>query len=142
MWKMYADDNLGIAIQSSVKRLKDAFNKSDDYIRIGQVIYLDTTKEGIGRDWIYNKHFFVKRKSFSAENELRACISKNVKYSGSSEVEFEEYGKYVDVDVDTLIEKIYLAPLSKPYFQKAVKSIMNKYGLEKEIIKSELFSLK
>jgi hypothetical protein len=56
--------------------------------------------------------------------------------------ELTNNGKYVKVDLENLINKIYLSPAAPSYFKEAVESIILKYGLGKEIIKSDLYTLK
>jgi hypothetical protein len=54
-----------------------------------------------------------------------------------------EGGKYVPIDLDVLIEKIYVAPLAPDYFYEAVVSVAQKFGLDKGLfLKSDLYSLK
>jgi hypothetical protein len=50
--------------------------------------------------------------------------------------------KYVKVDLEKLINKVYLSPAAPSYLKEVVESIISKYGLGKEIIKSDLYTLK
>jgi hypothetical protein len=68
-----------------------------------------------------------------------ACIDHNhniqkLKY-------FVEDGIYVDVDLKTLIEEIYVSPKAKRWFVDLVKSILEKYSMgEKKVIQSNLYN--
>ena len=53
----------------------------------------------------------------------------------------EALGKYIPISLDSLIERIYLSPLSQYWHIDLVKSICKKYNIHKEIVKSELYSL-
>lgn len=47
---------------------------------------------------------------------------------------FDEDGIYIeDVDPNILIEKIYVSPGAKPWFTKLVKSVLDRYNLNKEV---------
>jgi hypothetical protein len=37
---------------------------------------------------------------------------------------------YVDVDIDLLIDKIYISPLATDYFRDAVMAIINNFNIE------------
>ncbi len=47
-------------------------------------------------------------------------------------------GIYIEVEPDILIEKIYISPGAKPWFDELIKSVLKKYGLNKEVYKSIL----
>lgn len=143
MWKLYSNFNTGIAIQSTFQKLKqslEGFTKTP--ISYGLVSYLDIKKEGVGKGWIENKHFFVKRKSFLHENELRAAIFSNYTYSNNESITTIGDGIHVKTELDKLIESIYISPMAKSYFENIVKELVKMYSLNKEIIKSDLLELK
>jgi hypothetical protein len=56
--------------------------------------------------------------------------------------ELTDNGKYVKVDLEKLINRVYVSPNAPSYFKEVVESIISKYGLSKEIIKSDLYTLK
>jgi hypothetical protein len=58
-----------------------------------------------------------------------------------SQADQEAPGKYIPIKLDSLIERIYLSPLSQDWHIDLVKSIAKKYGINKEIVKFELYSL-
>jgi hypothetical protein len=54
-----------------------------------------------------------------------------------------EAGKYVTVDINTLISNIYVAPKAPSWVGDLVKAVAVRYGLKRDqVIKSELYSLK
>jgi hypothetical protein len=155
MWKLYLNNGQGIAIQSTFNRLKDSFNSIRYPIYIGEVEYIDFSKESIPYnterwavgDYIgqikgaranevrINKYppFLYKRKSFEHEKELRVILG-----NGN---DFKE-PVYVDVDLNKLIDCIYIAPTTDSWFDELVKSIIPDEIAGKEIIKSVLYDLK
>jgi hypothetical protein len=138
MWNLYASSEEGIAIQSSFQRLKDSFTDRENDIFIGVVQYIDYDKERILDDPLSS--FVHKRKSFSHENELRAVIQKLPPEAISSRTKrpFDD-GLYVLVDLEFLIDKIYLAPTSPRWLLELVISTLGKYNLgKKEVHQSSL----
>src|SRR5262249_36502984 len=78
MWKLYASNEEGVAIKSTVRRLKDSLSSYAPDVFLGAVSYID-----YGKDLIYRGNpfgnlfcaFLHKRRSFEHEQELRAvCI--------------------------------------------------------------------
>jgi hypothetical protein len=165
MWAMrdlYSQANAGIAIQSTYRKLRDSFqNNTDDTIWIGNVKYLDFNKEWMN-EWNTLEAFMVKRKSFAHENEIRAVTELPDDHLGEkvfSEVDKErerftlskprivnskeltDKGKYVSTDLDVLIENIYVSPSAEKWFKEVVESLVSRYGLSKNVIKSDLYTI-
>jgi hypothetical protein len=42
-------------------------------------------------------------------------------------------GIYVNVDLNTLIEKVYVSPLAEEWYVDLIKSVMEKYNLNIEV---------
>jgi len=140
MWNLYLKSNEGISIQSSFKRLTECFHKhTDNNIFVGKVKYIDYDKDWLPEGNILHP-FMHKRKSFEHEKEIRAVIldlnTKNQKLDLDS-IKFS-HGFYVPIDLEILIEKIYVSPTSPDWFYTLVKSITNKYEIDKDVIKSNL----
>ena len=140
MWKLYLKSDEGVAIQSTFKRLKENFNqKKSRPVYIGKVRYIDYEKDVMPQSDALSPYIY-KRKSFDHERELRA-VSYNVQLNGSSvdssKVKLND-GDYFPVDLDLLIEQVYVAPIAQEWFYELVKSVTKKYCLNKEIVKSNL----
>lgn len=164
MWKLYSTNNSGVAIQSTYTKLSQSFQNTSDKVFIGMVAYTDFTKEWMDESNVYAP-FMYKRKSFENEQELR-CItslpeddSKHRILSDSDKErektnpsktrdidphELTENGKFVKVNLDELIENIYIAPLSSNSFENMVNSITEKLqpNLSQKIKKSDLYTLR
>lgn len=138
MWKLYSGNDCGIAIQSTIQRFQGSFQKTDERVWIGLVEYEDFNT------WQpKNKHFntdtpnilqtfFLKRKGFEHENEIRAIIDKSYKKHKC------EIGIPVKVDLNELIENIYISPTSGDWFKQLVENVTKKCNFEFNIKKSDL----
>lgn len=140
MWKLYLKSNDGISIQSNFERLTKCFHKYTDHdIFVGKVSYIDYDVDWLPEDNLLNP-FLHKRKSFEHEKEIRAVAVdvpiKDEKIDLNS-IKFS-HGIYVPIDLDILIEKIYVSPTSPDWFYTLVKSITKKYEIDKGVVKSNL----
>lgn len=149
MWQLYLEHNKGVAIKSSVNRIINAFEKTNENIYLSKVRYINYEND----IWYHEKEYpcssynFLtpivhKRIEFSHENELRLLC--NFLEAENDEQywikqEFEE-GLFISVDLEILVDEIVLAPKSDSDIENKVKEIMNKYGLNKVIQKSRLSS--
>jgi hypothetical protein len=138
MWKIYLKSNEGIAIQSTFQRFENCFDPTPEDLYIGKVIYADYDKEIIPEGntmW----PFVHKRKSFEHERELRALIQRPPIVNGAIKWDVPSpHGMYVQVKLDTLIEKVYISPMAEKWFDELVSSVNEKYGVEKELSSSKL----
>ncbi len=149
MWGLYSKDGMSLSIQSNFKRLKACFSQCQYKVSIGVVKYIDWNKDRIPYDNMFWP-FSYKRKSFEHEHEIRALIDVFMevgdeayqidKDSKIQKIEsFVNNGVYVKVDLVTLIDKIFVSPKSPKWFLNLVKSVSQKYGLDKEVVQSNLY---
>jgi hypothetical protein len=141
MWKLYSDDGKGIAIKTSVERLHNALKEQvfGKKIQIGKVRYLDFSDTNLTPKCCVvdgNISPLIKHSSFSHENELRCFIvnqvpSDNIEY-------YRPSADIVPVDLNELIEAIYISPFAKEPFISSVFAICRKYQIEDKVIKSTL----
>ena len=82
----------------------------------------------------YLKLYLSKRKSFEHEKELRAIVV--IPPDGMNWKSPKGIG--INIDINNLVEEIYVSPKSEDWFLDLVKSITKKYNLDKEIIRSSL----
>lgn len=128
MWQLYLKSNEGVAIQSTYTRLKESFKNAKEDVLIGTVKYIDEDNDTI--DWTNVINYALhKRKSFEHEKELRAIV-----FSPST-----DGGGTVKIDLETLIEKIYVAPNSKQWIIELLKKIVNRYKLDIPVEQSKLY---
>ncbi len=128
MWRLYTNHDDGIAIKSTIGALKKTLELSQERVWIGQVKYVDydrwkPPKASQGEDpslWL--EPFFCKRISFQHENELRALIHKEKLKENLS-------GINVNVQLNKLMDSVYVFPDSSNWFLNLVKDVLDKYGL-------------
>jgi hypothetical protein len=129
MWKTYLKSNEGIAIQSTVDRLKDSIRKYEAFdVLIGEVIYVDFNNFAIPPANMLAP-FLYKRQSFEYEHELRALIWSGQKDKMDlSNPENAPPGLSIATDLDILIEKIYAAPRAEKWFVELLNSICSHFS--------------
>ena len=134
MWQIFTQNNEGLAIQSTIGRLQKALKPEINYSQfIGEVNYIDYKKEYIPFDDMFFP-FMFKRKSFQYEREVRIISDLS-----ESNIKIND-GLKIDVDINQLIEKIYIHPKSENWYKKLVIEVVSKLDYTIEIEKSDLES--
>lgn len=134
MWQIFTQNSEGLAIQSTVKRLQDALITEKNYKQyIGEVNYIDYKKEYIPFDDLFFP-FLFKRKSFQYEREVRIITDVT-----DSSIKLND-GLKINVDINQLIEKIYIHPKSENWYKNLVIQLVKQLGFDFEIEKSDLES--
>ena len=130
MWRLYAafHEPKGVAIKSTVGRLRQAIGRA---VEIGRIGYIDYTKTWLNP----NEALWRKRLSFEYEHEVRVRITPKEGLSDNPP-EFLT----LDVDLDQLIDSVYISPMSEPWFKDVVDDVMQKYGIKKAVFHSGLDS--
>lgn len=134
MWKLYAGENKGIAIQTTFSRMVKAFEKFPDIVNIGKIRYIDYQNETFKGEINIVEPILTKRKSFEHEKELRAVIwetSESTKRTNDGSV-------LADVNLKELFENIYISPFSPDWYRDNVQVIVKKFGLKIPVLQSEL----
>lgn len=125
MWKLYTSTlNQGIAIRTTYHKLYRSLGKNPS-IHIGRINYIDFTNNFAG----INDSFWFKRRSFEHEKEVRAIFQDH---------KSNDLGKVIPVDLNILIDKIYVSPTSEEWFKEMVDDILLKYGIKKKIGESSM----
>lgn len=126
MWTLYAKDiTNAVAIKTTYQKLYEALNR-DPLIDIGRVNYINFNKAFSSN----NSTQWYKRKSFSHENEVRAVLI--------NETRRELDGVPIDVDLDILIDSIYISPYAGNWFVDIVKDVLKRYNLDKRVFHSDM----
>ena len=134
MWQIFTQNSEGLAIQSTIGRLQKAVIPEKNHIQyIGEVNYIDYKKEYIPFDDMFFP-FLFKRKSFQYEREVRIISD-----TSSSNIKIND-GMKIDVDINQLIEKIYIHPKSENWYKNLVIELVSKLGYDIKIEKSDLES--
>ena len=139
MWGLYQRDGCGLAIRSTFERLT-ASMQSDLFIYAGVVEYIDYESIPIPETNGYAPYMH-KRMSFEHEREVRAVIQD----MGSG---YEVYGNkkhvplvpglLIPVDLEHLVESVYVAPGAEEWFAKLVEKLVRRYGYKWPVCHSDL----
>ncbi len=136
MWKIYSE-LFGVSIQSTYQRLCDSFigDKWNFYnekskIYIGEVIYIDRNRSVIPQNFGFWPYMH-KSIEFLYEHELRCIIW---------DIENQNENMKIKVNLDNLIDKIYISPFAPPWFKSTVEDLCKTYGVSpQKVHQSNLF---
>ena len=134
MWQIFTQNSEGLAIQSTIGRLQESLVPETNFNQyIGEVNYIDYKKEHIPFDDMFFP-FLFKRKSFQYEGEVRIITD-----IGKSDIKINERLK-INVNINQLIEKIYIHPKSENWYKNLVIQLVKQLGFDFTIEKSDLES--
>ncbi|HEX8270275.1 MAG TPA: hypothetical protein VF581_10325 [Flavobacterium sp.] len=134
MWQIFTLKNEGLAIQSTLGRLQKALAPEQNFEQfIGEVNYIDYKREYIPFEHPFFP-FLFKRKSFQYEKEIRVITDL------SAHKILIDNGLKVDVDLNMLIEKIYIHPRSENWYKNLVIELVRRLGFHFHTEKSDLES--
>jgi len=127
MWKLYLKSGEGIAIQTSFGRLHDELNKAPRSIHLGSVQYADYktdsipggAPERVGNSYLTGPFatFVRKRAGFRHECEVRAVFQD--RFDHGYDPSEAEHGIPIEVEVQELVEAVYVAPGTPAWFRGA-----------------------
>jgi hypothetical protein len=138
MWGLYGKSNDAICIQTTYKILASIL---PEQVNAGLVTYIDYERTSFDGGNIFNQ-FMHKRISYEHERELRAIVVSNFPPGGPPNLPdnfvFSEHGVKVPVDLNLLIQNIFVSPASPKWFMEIVESLRDHYGLIAPVIQSSL----
>ena len=148
MWDLYGDR--GIAVRTTFGGLRDGITDAEVSFTIGKVRYIDYHRASLlSTDW--RAPFMHKRKTYEVERELRVvayrpadgdwpehglALIERVGREGYADDGYP--GRYVEVDLGTLVEEVVVAPGSRLGFLEDVKSAADAFGLGAPVRQSSL----
>lgn len=136
MWKLYTSDpKQGIAIQTTFERLYWSL-QGIPHFNCSMVNYINYNgfNNGTSNDKLdlFDAPWF-KRKSFEHEKEFRVIVEDDRKPA------YRDENKQIKVDLNLLIENVYISPQADDWFVKLVKEIITKrYDLGLKVHQSDL----
>ena len=134
MWQIFTQNSEGLAIQSTIRRLQKSLILETNFKQyIGEVNYIDYKKEHIPFDDMFFP-FLFKRKSFQYEGEVRIITD-----IGENPLKINE-GLKINVNINELIEKIYIHPKSENWYKNLVIQLVKQLNFDFTIEKSDLES--
>lgn len=138
MWHLYMPQGRGIAVRSTVARLRAAVPPGGPCIgAIGWVNYINYTSDSFypeAKLSIFDG-IFHKRKSYEHERELRAVA---IFPRPGDETEAIEPGVLFRADLAVLIEEVYACPKSPEWVRQLAERVLAKYGLDVKVQRSAL----
>ncbi|HEK3154202.1 TPA: DUF2971 domain-containing protein [Proteus mirabilis] len=139
MWKLYSDSGKGIAIKTNVTSLVNSLSGNDELsLRLGKVKYFNFFDTNLKHEDCLvdgSTSPLLKRKEYEHENEVRLYLVPKPEdwYT------YEPIPFFLDVNVSTLIEEIYISPYVGEPFTSSVYKICELFGIpESKIKKSKL----
>jgi hypothetical protein len=146
MWKLYSLTHEGIAVKSTVGRLRACLNKSDTQVFFGSVQYVEMSQADPAIFFNAITPFIYKRKSFEHEREIRALIWIGDHEKTTDEQEIvdlvpSEEGKLVTVDLNELIEAVVISPLAPKWYKNLVESMVRRFNLFTQVYQSSLYEM-
>jgi hypothetical protein len=141
MWSLYQTAGHGIAVRSTYSRLS-ASMRAGSPIYIGVVRYVDFSTEVIDEGNVFYP-FVHKRQSFEFEREIRAVAETapelladgSVRWGGDSA---GPPGLLIEVDLNSLVEAIYIAPDAPTWFADLVRKLIERYRRGWNVRQSDL----
>jgi hypothetical protein len=124
MWKLYSSSNEAVCIRSTYRRLRQCLPKT---VMVGEVNYINWETEGFPADNGLN-FIMHKRLSFSHERELRAIFWEMAGDAQSYKPKIESGGIAIEVDLSSLIERVYVSPTATPWLTNLVRAMTAKCG--------------
>lgn len=133
MWNLYTTNSAGVAIRSTVGRLKDAFKGSSERVVLGQVTYedhsasvsdiLSTPKLNALTPMLQKRPCFQHERELRILTELHSADERSV-FGREYVVESPRKGKLVQVDLAALVTDITTGPAffdwSRPLLETAL----------------------
>jgi hypothetical protein len=143
LWRVYASPQSGIALKTTL----GAFSKSlicPEEVFVGVVHYIDYHKERIPQLNRFHR-YLRKRLAFEHEHEVRAV---HLHVPGTINPNTHQYepdstgqglsGKYLQVDIPSLVSKVVVAPFAPDWFLAMTKSVVYRYGFKFPVVRSNL----
>lgn len=135
MWKIYqGSDSQGVAIRSTYQRLSECITDPRK-VHIGIVKYIDFATELIPIMTNFYSPYVYKRKPYAYESEIRAIFFDDWALRDPAKPDAYEFAPVGDdpvipitVNLDTLVETVYVNPRAQEWFFKLVKKVRARYG--------------
>ena len=146
-WNEYAKLNSGIAIRSSIGRLKKALEIEQNKIYIGKVNYIShgtyiyNKPDPFGYSWLKD----ISQYEWEHEVRLLALYGVQTKQRLDTIEKFKRFNLddleafpfiRIRCKLEELIDSIYLSPWANEQREYDTKNILNSYSLHKEVKKS------
>lgn len=129
LWKIYLEGaKIGVAIKTTISNLKKSIEKGNDPypedIYISTVEYSDKfSKSQVSRFDLITR----KRSFYQFENELRLFIIHFPRSEGGVKPPYKlGIGRNVNVDINHLIDQVYLSPFAGKWFEESFRKAVSR----------------
>lgn len=142
LWRVYASPQYGIAMKTTFHSLCESLICPDE-VHVGVVQYIDYHKEHIPPGNVFH-YYLRKRLAFEHEHEVRAFHLHKPDTLGQTPagqpVSWSQTltGKYLQVDIPSLVNAVVVAPFAPEWFLDMTKSVVTRYGFKFPVIRSSL----
>ena len=168
MWAQYAAGGQGIAITSNFARLLESLRNSPQRTFLGLVKYLDWSGEAVDssfglpfskrESFSYEKELRLVYWDLEVQEHVNAICGKLTSHMMdhlyrriSTEINWDmveeeaarvpfKSGLYIPVDLETLVDEVYVSPTSAGWFHEVVQSVCELYGFPRIPVRSDLLS--
>lgn len=128
MWELYGQSENSIAIKTTVKKLENSLDLEEVMevaleVALDKVEYIEHDSAASHKN--YRQAFFIKRPHFEFEHEARLYLfARDKKDRGGAPL-----GYSLNLNINTLIDEVYVHPDSEEWFYSAVQDLVTKYDL-------------
>jgi hypothetical protein len=134
MWEIYGQTENSIAIKTTASNLKSSFDLNELMkfaieVALDEVSYIDSESAHLEKN--YRQPFFIKREHFAFEKEVRLYL----RTTNIGSLPDTPYGYNIPINLDLLIDEIYVHPDADDWFLEAVRALTDRFGLKKEVNK-------
>lgn len=138
MWRTYGAEE--IAVRSTFYRLCASLANEPESVHVGELYYFDLAAEQPPTYGNTLAIAYFKRRQYQHERELRAVVIRPpADGNGGPECpDSHPTGIKIAVDLDTLIERVHLAPGLPEAFREQVRGTMDRHGVDKPVQPSSL----
>ena len=139
MWDKYQLRNSGIAIKTTMGNLKNSL-PDDPNVFIGKIEYIENHNQieiPTNVENFLHYPYFYKRTPFEYEHEVRAIID----IASILQDDPYEFGIPLEIDIEKLIganSEVIVSPYAEKWVTGTVKLIINQYGFQFSVNRSEL----
>ena len=151
MWNMYASKDFGLAIKTTIEKLTEELENSQELpIMIGKILYQDRTSKRLDYIAFHDHHFFIKNPHYEYEKELRILIDRQPSKppeagkdwsSEKADDTINDSGVSIPIQLESMIDEIRLSPYLSGYQFQIIKDITSKYGLNAGIVKKSEYEV-
>jgi hypothetical protein len=168
MWMQYAAGGQGIAITSSYKNIIEALADASERLFVGTVKYLDWQSEPVEntmlfpfskrRSFDYEKEFRIVYWDLTIQEPINSSCQKLANHmmdhlyrrittpidwsmidKECEQVQYEQ-GRYIRVNLNTLIKEVYVSPTSPDWVLEVVEEICKRFSIVRKPQRSDLLS--